>query len=128
MDFSVRQHADDDDVVTVEVSGDLDAETAGVFTCSMTTALARYRFVVLDLTRTTFLDCRGLACLLQAGRTARRRGIWLRAAGVDGAARIVFDAFDARCALGGDASVDEEVRRAAAQVAASSPPSNLTPA
>ena len=115
MDFAVRRRTLDDDLGLLEVRGELDVETVDVCEACARALLEEVHHVVVDLTRTTLLDCRGLATLLSVRRSACARGGSLRTAGARPAVRLVFDAFGAGDVLGGEAPVEEELRRATAR-------------
>jgi anti-anti-sigma factor len=108
-------------VEVVQITGELDAETGKQLLASVESRLADQHPLVLDLTRVTFTDCRGLSVLLAIGRRARRSGGWARAAGVVGPTAALFDVFDVWPVLGGRNPVDLEVRRALGAAAAEAP-------
>lgn len=117
MDFSVDQRREGD-VAIITVRGHLTTQTADLFSACARTALPTTRSLIVDLSRATDLDEAGLVVLREAERSVRQRGGTLRAAGVHGTLGQVFDDAGLWDSLGGDRTVEQEVRRSAAHNAA----------
>lgn len=73
--MQLRLDVDDrDDHAVVTATGEIDVETAGSLSDSVTEALARAPRVLLDLSAVTFIDSTGLGVLVRAHRAAEARG------------------------------------------------------
>ncbi|MFD0485567.1 STAS domain-containing protein [Kineococcus sp. GCM10028916] len=105
----------------LQINGELDADTGDLLIACAEAGLADVHHLVLDLSRTAFVDCGGLSALLTVGASARRTGGSARAAGVQGPAALLFDVFDVWNVLGGRHPVELEVRRAVRTRAAITP-------
>ncbi|NAZ74606.1 STAS domain-containing protein [Kineococcus sp. T13] len=110
-DFVVR-HRWAGPVRVVRVRGDLDADTVERTAPEVRAALDRARCVVLDLSSTTFLDCRAVGVLIALAAGARERGGRLRVAALPPCAHRLFSAFDLYPVLGGREDVPGECRAA----------------
>lgn len=117
MEFSIDQHRDGD-LAIITMQGHLTKQTADLFSACVQTALPATRSLIIDLTRATGLDEDGLWVLLEAERAVRHQGGTLRAAGVHGTLEQVFDDAGLWDSLGGNRTVEQEVRRSAAHNAA----------
>jgi anti-sigma B factor antagonist len=73
--MQLRLDVDDrDDHAVVTATGEIDVETAGSLSDSVTEALAQAPRVLLDLSAVTFIDSTGLGVLVRAHRAAEARG------------------------------------------------------
>jgi anti-sigma B factor antagonist len=73
--MQLRLDVDDrDDHAVVTATGEIDVETAGSLSESVTEALAQAPRVLLDLSAVTFIDSTGLGVLVRAHRAAEARG------------------------------------------------------
>lgn len=73
--MQLRLDVDDrDDHAVVTATGEIDVETAGSLSDSVTEALTRAPRVLLDLSAVTFIDSTGLGVLVRAHRAAEARG------------------------------------------------------
>ena len=65
-------------IVTLSAVGEFDLATVEVLRTAFGGALVDHSRVVLDLSRTTFMDSTGLGVLVAAGKRATQDGGWLR--------------------------------------------------
>lgn len=96
-------------VAVVEVRGELDAHGVDAFAAAVGAALHQARGVVLDLSGTTFVDCRSLARMLALQSQAQRHDVRLRCAEARPVVRLLFETLDVSDLLGSTRTVDEEV-------------------
>src|SRR5690348_1011120 len=79
-----------DGVVVLELSGEFDLAVASVLRGAFREALAESETVVVDLSRTTFMDSTALGGLVTAQRKAVDRGGEVRLVGLNAGLRRVF--------------------------------------
>jgi anti-anti-sigma factor len=80
------------EVVLVQVQGELDAHTARKFEQTLNELLAQgHSRLVLDASRMSFVSSAGLRAIMSAHREAAQRGGQLRMCGLNAQARRVFD-------------------------------------
>jgi anti-anti-sigma factor len=72
--FAILQSSGADGATTVQVLGELDLATSPGLGIVLTELAARRSATTLDLSRTAFMDCTGLAVLVRASRLAERDG------------------------------------------------------
>jgi anti-anti-sigma factor len=71
--FGVEQSEAPDGSVTVRVLGDLDLSSSSTLRAILDRLAATTQLTVLDLSSTGFMDCSGLAVVLDAARTSHAR-------------------------------------------------------
>lgn len=98
-------------VIVVTPDGELDVSTADHLRTAVDTALRRTRFVVVDLSAVSFLDCGAVRVLVAAARQADQAGGRLRVAALPGHAHRVFGLLDLYRVLGGHHDVATEFRQ-----------------
>jgi len=64
----------DGDIIVVALKGDIDLEFSGAMRKVLLESVAKARGVVVDLSAVTMIDSSGVASLLEAFQTARKRG------------------------------------------------------
>jgi anti-anti-sigma factor len=82
--------AGDRALLVVDVSGDVDLDTAPLLDAALTGAITENRHVCCDLTRVTFLSAAGARTIMAAMRSADEAGCVFTVRGVHGIATRVF--------------------------------------
>lgn len=114
---SIEVEGDDSDVVVARVSGEIDLASADAVGGELATAVPnRALGLVLDLSRTSYLDSSGVSLIFELAERLRRRQQQLRLVVPEGAPLLrVLRIVNAGGAVSIDSSVDAAVERVRAE-------------